>query len=738
MKNKKLKVFLSVIITVLFTLIFTNPTVKANDELTYSPKDITVYSFGLDNSNTFTCLFRKDLPEVPFVNVENFLEQLYTVDYTTTKQSNDNYIISCENGEMKIDVAKDTIHFDAFETFVYNNIKYQLEPSPFVKEHKFEYDGSNNPVNLNLKKYNMDIVEYDGNVYIPLPVLDDLTMITCSTGIYLDGKIYIFGIFDDYNFDLTSIYEKERRSQALADFSYDELCLAIDYFYGRPLNAQISKGIEKEGLDSAIDEYSFNPELVKRLLKSTDNVDYFYGLAALEPLFDDGGHTHISLKVFMEIYEKYPLYQKIQKVLSTEKDERLQIIEQPNSFVKTLMDSSMSYYTNAKQDAYKNYRNIKNWNDDSGNIIASLYQYQESAIFSFNNFNDEGVYVFKEALDYAEELGLKNFIIDLSTNTGGNDTMISYMMSIMTGEDMFFKTKSVISNSKIKRLVEVDKNLDGVFDEKDKEVKYDFNFAILESKKSYSCGNFLPCLAKDNGIAVVGEKSGGGSCAVCICYTANNYPFSISGINKSVMNDGQEMDIGAAPDLVLKDINDDCSKLYDFDKINAFLDEFYKTNEETVYEFLEGANQVFSAEKEATFKINADYSLFEDGGKVYVDDELVSSDNYTSKTGSTIITFYKDYMNSLTEGEHTLKVAFNNGGSATTKFTVAKANTTTENTNITSEETTETNENATTETATTTSNNPKTGDNITIWIGLMIVSMLGVAGTVKFVKKKIN
>ena len=398
----------------------------------------------------------------------------------------------------------------------------------------------------------------------------------------------------------------------------------------------------------------------------------------------------------------------------------------------------MSCYTNAKQDAYKNHTNIKNWNDDSGNIIASLYHYQESAIFSFNNFNDEGVYVFKEALDYAEELGLKNFIIDLSTNTGGNDTMISYMMSIMTGEDMFFKTKSVISNSKIKRLVEVDKNLDGVFDEKDKEVKYDFNFAILESKKSYSCGNFLPCLAKDNGIAVVGEKSGGGSCAVCICYTANNYPFSISGINKSVMNDGQEMDIGAAPDLVLKDINDDCSKLYDFDKINAFLDEFYKTNEETVYEFLEGANQVFSAEKEATFKINADYSLFEDGGKVYVDDELVSSDNYTSKTGSTIITFYKDYMNSLTEGEHTLKVAFNNGGSATTKFTVAKANTTTENTNITSEETTETNENATTETATTTSNNPKTGDNITIWIGLMIVSMLGVAGTVKFVKKKIN
>ena len=46
-------------------------------------------------------------------------------------------------------------------------------------------------------------------------------------------------------------------------------------------------------------------------------------------------------------------------------------------------------------------------------------------------------------------------------------------------------------------------------------------------------------------------------------------------------------------------------------------------------------------------------------------------------------------------------------------------------------------ENTTTteEKATTSTNNPKTGDNVAIWISLMIVSMLGIAGTVKFVKK---
>lgn len=41
----------------------------------------------------------------------------------------------------------------------------------------------------------------------------------------------------------------------------------------------------------------------------------------------------------------------------------------------------------------------------------------------------------------------------------------------------------------------------------------------------------------------------------------------------------------------------------------------------------------------------------------------------------------------------------------------------------------------TAETTNTTSSNPKTGDNIAIWISLMVISTLGVAGTVKFVKK---
>ncbi|MBR2744133.1 MAG: hypothetical protein IKE01_02400 [Clostridia bacterium] len=85
---------------------------------------------------------------------------------------------------------------------------------------------------------------------------------------------------------------------------------------------------------------------------------------------------------------------------------------------------------------------------------------------------------------------------------------------------------------------------------------------------------------------------------------------------------------------------------------------------------------------------------------------------YTSKSGSTIITLNKDFVNSLSVGEHTLKVAFNNGGEATTKFTIVKAE--------------------------STSNSPKAGDNISVWISLVAISMLGIVGIIRYTKKIIN
>ena len=133
--------------------------------------------------------------------------------------------------------------------------------------------------------------------------------------------------------------------------------------------------------------------------------------------------------------------------------------------------------------------------------------------------------------------------------------------------------------------------------------------------------------------------------------------------------------------------------------------------EKIVYEVTEGANQKYTITKnnEAKFKINADFRLF-DAGKVYVDNELVDPKNYTAESGSTIITLKKEFVDTLSVGEHTLKVVFNDGGEAITTFNVAKVIVPTDN--------------------------PQTGDNIVFYIISAILSIVGIVGVGIFYRRK--
>ena len=164
-----------------------------------------------------------------------------------------------------------------------------------------------------------------------------------------------------------------------------------------------------------------------------------------------------------------------------------------------------------------------------------------------------------------------------------------------------------------------------------------------------------------------------------------------------------------------------------------------KEAEAKEYKFIEGANQTYiiGKSKNATFRIDADYSLFTN--KVYVDEKLVDSTNYDSKSGSTVITLKDEYLKTLSVGEHSLKVAFLNDGKAITKFTikekqqneVPKDNKNTENTENTENnknEEKQENKNLTNNDVQNdnTNANPKTGDNIIVYVAVFAIALLGI------------
>ena len=97
--------------------------------------------------------------------------------------------------------------------------------------------------------------------------------------------------------------------------------------------------------------------------------------------------------------------------------------------------------------------------------------------------------------------------------------------------------------------------------------------------------------------------------------------------------------------------------------------------EKRIYSVIDGDGQSYrikSGKEIIRFTIGANYSLFEDGGTVYVDGALLDAQYYTAESGDggTIISISAEYLDTLDASEHSLQVLFANGGEATASFIV--------------------------------------------------------------------
>lgn len=171
------------------------------------------------------------------------------------------------------------------------------------------------------------------------------------------------------------------------------------------------------------------------------------------------------------------------------------------------------------------------------------------------------------------------------------------------------------------------------------------------------------------------------------------------------------------------------------------------------YKVIEGANGTWKQNSDGTltFRANGEFSKFTG---VKVDDQLVDAKNYTAVSGSTIVTLSADYLKTLSTGNHTLTVVFNDGD-CSTNFTVQVAGLPTTPFNPgsgTGSGTTPSNPNGGTKGAATTASGtkvtgtntanlnkaPKTGEGspLALWIGVLYVSAFGMVGTTIYSRKK--
>ncbi|MDO4963718.1 MAG: InlB B-repeat-containing protein [bacterium] len=127
--------------------------------------------------------------------------------------------------------------------------------------------------------------------------------------------------------------------------------------------------------------------------------------------------------------------------------------------------------------------------------------------------------------------------------------------------------------------------------------------------------------------------------------------------------------------------------------------------EKEVYEIVEGEDQKYVDGKDLTFKFSGDLELFV---KLLLNGEEVDAKLYTKESGSTIITLSNDMLSKLKPGTYTLTAVYENGNTAETTFTVEEIK------------------------------NPATLDNICLYVGVAVISLIGLAGISLYLKKRFN
>ena len=555
---------------------------------------------------TMTLRFFSKTPHIPYVHITDFYKQLSGGAPLNVQEKHEGeYLLTTPNG-MTATIYTDT---DVLESEDYREFEHVYPPEEGEASNNSDYGGApfleplpdevlepGKPFTVSYSNYDIDLLGDKNDIWFPLEAAANTFMTGYGASmVYSGSKIYHY-TSDSQLYDLPktnffneyiSTYPNGKRPADLVDYTYRQLMFLMDVQYGNPGRGYLSDAIRKKGMNRTLSETDDKTRAVKKLLKSSSLMDYIMGLGILGDMLFDGGHT------ILDYYAYYPY-----EILTGSKENTYQ------SYISSLQAAAdkIGYKLENTPDPYwDNIDMIKTskegWED------FDYHEEGDTAIYSMGS-----MYVDKDAWDAFYEKGgeekgaeipndsygrfiqylnkasknkkIKNFVIDLTTNTGGDTNPMIAMMEIMA--DAPYTYIRITGSDKLIRCpFKADTNLDGIFDEKDREVKYPFRFAVMTSRCSFSCGNMLPFLAQSHGIMVLGERSGGGSCAITSPALGDGLPCLLSDCFEFTTKDRANIDKGVTPDKELEikkkeDGTADYNAFFDIPALSKCINEFYK------------------------------------------------------------------------------------------------------------------------------------------------------------------
>ena len=533
----------------------------------YTEKVLRVIGTGSEDRSE-AVRFYKESPHVPYMGIRAYFDLMLGGGLKVQAAGDGTYTLTNAAGaQAVVDIGRGTVSaqdMPAFENYFDEAREgkassFKDSEAPYLKLREVVYEGSPEPVQFELGKLGIALHADEDEVWFPVSILSswltdiaqnrvacngDCLYVLCSDTAYeLDDGYYSTEYFD-------KILTGAERDEDLAAYSYADLGFIFQYMYGYPGRTELDPQIlRNEGFDAALEALGEEGQALRTELASRDFREFWFAMFKLSdgPLED--GHNNTSLSIGVVDADQTEKYKDFRNYTWSKFDNM-----QMSEFIRNMSAASNGIYSVRPAELTEN-KYYKH--GDTAVIFLRSFSVDESG---WNEYYQNGGdlpedtmgVAAKGLMKAAADAEIRNIVFDLSTNPGGYSDAAMGVLSLMTGRD-YLCGYNEQSGQSFRVFFDVDRNLDGEINEEDDKVSYDFNYAVMTSGASFSCGNMFPFLVKEEGGLVIGDRSGGGSCSIQKAATSEGFDIAISGCKfKLTDRSGSDFEEGVTPDLQLE------------------------------------------------------------------------------------------------------------------------------------------------------------------------------------------
>ena len=403
--------------------------------------------------------------------------------------------------------------------------------------------------------FNGQLPVYKGgnDYYLPLAVLD--AQIGADAGLfhyYTPDAIYEYSSAADLSVNFALMGEESCVYQGWKDYidehkelplgialgDYDSLSYTFNHLYG-----MMSQKYPGRSFARFLEENGLREDLL-----STDIAKHLQSVISATGILDDD-HTGVTDFPFWwnDKGDEFTLYRG-KNSISRSATRKLLLEKKEEIYETEGISSSDIRYSNDGKLAMVSF--------DSFSVSLDAFEADGKTLKEDIANEDTYYYLLDKLNTLSKNSSVDKVVLDLSTNGGGTIGIMFRMLALISKSNLY---QGYVWNSNSKMITKVatqiDSNGDGIYDSSDT-FGNRFDFYLLTSDASFSCGNAFPYYAKKLGIAkTIGKTSGGGECLVGssalpsgigLAHSSNNH----MGWYKNKEFEGDEE--GVTPDFALE------------------------------------------------------------------------------------------------------------------------------------------------------------------------------------------